>query len=76
MEGVSESGMFISRLLDSGEDGNQWHRAVIESSGYGDDSIRFYFYCSDEDSVMVDGRLCQWEEVIRSSELSRRESTA
>lgn len=69
-EGVSESGIFISRLLDSGEDGNQWHRAVIQSSGYGDDSIRFYFYCSDEDSVMADGSVRQWEEVIRSSEIS------
>ncbi len=41
-EGASQNGTFISRLLDSGEDGNQWHRAVIESKDYGDDSIKFY----------------------------------
>ena len=34
-EGVRESGVFISRLLDSGERGNQWHRAVIQSVGSG-----------------------------------------
>ena len=69
-EGVSENGIFISRLLDSGEEGNQWHRAVIQSKAYGDDSVRFYFYCSDEAQVMVDGNICQWEELIRSSEIS------
>lgn len=69
-EGVSENGIFISRLLDSGEEGNQWHRAVIQSKAYGDDSVRFYFYCSDEAQVIVDGNICQWEELIRSSEIS------
>lgn len=69
-EGVSENGIFISRLLDSGEEGNQWHRAVIQSKAYGDDSVRFYFYCSDRAQVMVDGSLCQWEELIQSSEIS------
>lgn len=69
-DGVSDSGVFISRLLDSGEEGNQWHRAVIESEGYGDDSIRFYFYCSDESQVSVDGKMCDWEEVIGNREIS------
>ena len=69
-ESASENGIFISRLLDSGEEGNQWHRAVIQSEGYGDDSIRFYFYCSDEAQVMVDDKRCQWEEIIASSEIS------
>ena len=70
-EGVSDSGVFISRLLDSGEEGNQWHRAVIESEGYGDDSIRFYFYCSDDPQVSVDGRECYWEEIIGNREIGR-----
>jgi phage tail-like protein len=69
-EGVSDSGVFISRLLDSGEEGNQWHRAVIESEGYGDDSIRFYFYCSDDPQVSMDGRECYWEEIIGNREIS------
>lgn len=68
-EGVSENGIFISRLLDSGQEGNQWHRAVIQSRAYGDDSVRFSFYCSDEAQVMVDGDICQWEELIRSREI-------
>lgn len=68
-EGVQESGVFISRLLDSGEEGNQWHRAVIQSEGYGDDSIRFYFYCSDETEMALDGRVYQWEELVQSSEI-------
>lgn len=68
-EDVREKGIFISRLLDSGEKGNQWHRAVIQSTGYGDDSIRFYFYCSDEDEIAVDGRICRWEELIRDPEI-------
>ena len=42
MEGESQNGTFISRLLDSGEEENQWHRAVIQSEDYGDDSINFY----------------------------------
>ena len=73
-EDVSErgvlNGIFISRLLDSGVEGNQWHRAVIQSRAYGDDSVRFYFYCSDEDHVMTDGQHCPWEELIRSQEIS------
>ena len=73
-EDVSErgvlNGIFISRLLDSGVEGNQWHRAVIQSRAYGDDSVRFYFYCSDEDHVMTDGQRCPWEELIRSQEIS------
>lgn len=68
-EGVSENGIFISRLLDSGEEGNQWHRAVIQSKSYGDDSVRFSFYCCDEDQVMVDGKICQWEELIRNRKI-------
>lgn len=68
-EGVSENGIFISRLLDSGQEGNQWHRAVIRSRAYGDDSVRFSFYCSDEAQVMADGDICRWEELIRSSEI-------
>lgn len=64
-----ESGIFISRLLDSGEEGNQWNRAVIQSKGYGDDSIRFYFYCSDEKQVMLDGEVCLWEELIQNQEI-------
>ncbi len=69
-EGVSENGVFISRLLDSGEEGNQWHRAVIQSKGYGDDSVRFSFYCSDKAEVVVDDKICRWEEVIRSGDIS------
>ena len=69
-EGVRESGVFISRLLDSGERGNQWHRAVIQSVGYGDDSIRFYFYCSDDAETVVDGEIYRWEELIRNQEIT------
>lgn len=69
-EGVRESGVFISRLLDSGERGNQWHRAVIQSVGYGDDSIRFYFYCSDDAETVVDGEIYCWEELIRNQEIT------
>ena len=68
-EGTSQNGTFISRLLDSGEDGNQWHRAVISSKDYGDDSIKFYIYCSDRNVVPVDGRLRPWEELIRDREV-------
>ncbi len=69
-EGALESGIFISRLLDCGEEGNQWNRAVIQSEGYGDDSIRFYFYCSDEEQTAVDGRMYSWEELIQSKKIS------
>lgn len=66
-ENGSDSGIFISRLLDSGEEGNQWHRAVIQSEGYGDDSIRFYFYCSDKREVSLDGQVYQWEGLIQDT---------
>lgn len=65
-----ESGSFFSRLLDSGEEGNQWHRAVIQSEGYGDDSIQFYFYCSDEAGAAVDGRSYCWEELLREEDIA------
>ncbi|MCI8494282.1 MAG: hypothetical protein HFI74_01175 [Lachnospiraceae bacterium] len=69
-EGTQENGIFISRVLDSGEEGNQWHRAVIQSEGYGDDSIKFYFYCSDEKQAIVDGKLYSWEELIHCNDVS------
>ena len=69
MEEGKECGTFISRLLDSGEEGNRWHRAVIQSEGYGDDSIKFCFYCSDEDKAVIDGRIYRWEELIRDKEI-------
>lgn len=68
-ENAEESGIFISRLLDSGEEGNQWKRAVIQSEDYGDDSIRFYFYCSDKKQVVLDGKVCLWEELIQNPEI-------
>jgi len=68
-EGTQESGIFISRLLDCGVEGNQWNRAVIQSEGYGDDSIRFYFYCSDEEQVSLDGEVYRWEELIQNKKI-------
>ncbi len=62
----TEMGVFFSRILDSGEEGNAWHRAVVESEDFGDDSIRFYFYCADTDRITVDGREWEWEELISS----------
>lgn len=65
-----QDGTFISRLLDSREEENRWHRAVIRSAACGDDSIRFCIYCSDSRQVMADGRLQDWMEIIQSRELS------
>lgn len=59
-------GIFFSRILDSGNGANHWHRAVIESEDYGDDSICFYFYCSDSDHVTADGAVWKWTELIQS----------
>lgn len=70
LEAGKESGSFFSRLLDSGEEGNQWHRAVIQSEGFGDDSIQFYFYCSDEEGAAVDGRIYRWQELLRDEDIS------
>lgn len=64
-----ESGVFISRLLDSGEDGNQWQRAVIQSTAYGDDSVKFCFYCSDKGQTAIDGRIYRWEELMEDGEI-------
>lgn len=72
MEDTQQYGTFISRLMDSREEGNRWYRAVIRSVAYGDDSIRFCFYCSDSRQVYVEGRLMDWTEVIRSRELDTR----
>lgn len=68
-EDAGERGIFISRLLDSGEEGNQWNRTVICSESYGDDSIRFRFYCSDENQIVWEGSNCPWEEFIRNREI-------
>lgn len=68
-----QAGVFISRLLDSRKEGNIWHRAVIESVDHGDDSIRFFFYCSDSSQILRNGRLCEWEEVIADKELTAEE---
>ena len=65
---AEEYGIFISRLMDSKEEGNKWHRAVIESADYGDDSIRFCFYCSDSSQIIVDDRVFEWNELIRSED--------
>lgn len=71
-EGARE-GTFFSCLLDSGQEKNQWHRAVIRREDYGDDSICFYFYCSEEAEVFVDGKKYDWEEIIRDETLSSKE---
>ena len=67
--GKSQQGTFFTRLLDSGREGNQWHRAVVKSAGYGDDSIRFFFYCSDSPQVYWQGEQMEWLEVIKSASL-------
>lgn len=69
LEEGRENGVFLSRLLDSGAEGNQWKRAVIQSEGYGDDSIKFYFYCSDEKHIAFDGNMYRWEEFIQDGEV-------
>ena len=69
-ENDGQQGVFFSRLLDSREEGNQWHRAVINSVSLGDDSIWFFFYCSDSPEVPVDGRLWEWGELIGSEEFT------
>lgn len=72
-EDVGQQGTFISRLLDSREEGNQWYRAVIQSAGYGDDSIRFFFYCSDSTQVTAGEQVWEWEELICSQEFTVRQ---
>lgn len=69
LEEGQESGVYFTRLLDSGEEGNQWQRAVIQSDAYGDDSIKFYFYCSDDKRIVVDGRMCHLDELITDGEI-------
>lgn len=69
LEEGQESGVFISRLLDSGEDGNQWQRAVIQSAAYGDDSVKFCFYCSDKGQAAIDGRSYRWEELLEDGDI-------
>lgn len=66
-------GTFISRLLDSKTEGNLWHRAVIHSKDYGDDSIRFFFYCSDSKWMTYEGRETAWEELIRRTDIAAEE---
>lgn len=66
-------GIFISRLLDSRKEGNQWHRAIIQSTGCKEDSIRFFFYCSDSSQVIIEGRAWEWEELICSTEFTVRQ---
>ncbi|MCI8991421.1 MAG: hypothetical protein HFG80_01645 [Eubacterium sp.] len=73
VEPPRQDGTFFSRLLDSGQEGNDWHRAVIQSVDYGDDSIRFFFYCSDSSQILLNGRLLEWWEVIESRELTAKE---
>lgn len=63
---IWQHGTFISRLLDSGEQGNCWRRAVVQSADSGDDSIRFFFYCSDSSKVTYQGQRMEWEEFIQS----------
>lgn len=72
-EEALDQGVFISRLMDSRQEGNQWHRAVIQSLDYGDDSIRFYFYCSDESQVAIDGKIWELTDLIRSDVFGTKE---
>lgn len=66
-------GIFISRLLDGGREGNKWHRAVIQSIDYGDDSIRFSFYCSDSRKILYQDQLMEWSDLIGSAKWSAKE---
>lgn len=70
---AGQQGVFISRLLDSKEEGNQWHRAIIQSTGCGEDSICFFFYCSDSSQVTAGEQVWEWNDLIRSSAFTARQ---
>lgn len=55
ISGDGSHGTMISRLLDSREKGNLWHRMVMDGENLGDTSIQFAIYASDLDWLM-------WEE--------------
>ena len=74
-EGISVSegsrrGIYISRVLDSREQGTMWHRIVMDTDGRGDASLQFSFYSSDEDVLWYQGKQWRIGELITSGELS------
>lgn len=48
-------GLFISRLLDSREQGTAWSRLVMGSECAGDSQLPFYFYASDQEELTFRG---------------------
>lgn len=63
-----EEGVFFSRVFDSQEEGNAWHRFVMEGEGQGLASFSVVFYAFDEQSVFVEGKVRLVPDIIRDPE--------
>ncbi len=69
----SQRGIYISRVLDSREQGTIWHRIIMDTDERGDASLQFSFYASDEAMLQYQGKQREIGELIADIELSSEE---
>lgn len=65
-EGSGKKGIFLSRLLDSGQAGMDWHRLRLKGRQSDQSSFRLSIYATDEREIGYEGRLWDLDEFIRS----------
>lgn len=67
------TGFFFSRLLDSREKKNSWHRMTVSGSSCGEAAVALSIYASESLSVSFQGITCSLEEVLNHEEYSIRD---
>ncbi len=61
-----KTGIFWSRLLDSGQDETIWHRLTMDISSLSEIGVRIALFSSDMNHVQIDGREESLEESLRN----------
>ena len=64
--------VFISRVLDSGEDEMNWHRIKIQMRGQ-DSGYKVFVYTSEKEQISYNQQIYTWTSFIHSDDISLEE---
>lgn len=70
---ISGIGRYMSRVFDSGERGNIWHRLLINTENCSADEVRVIVYASDEKEFLYKGASFTVDEVLRDTGIDLNE---
>ena len=64
-----KKGIFISRVLDSGMPGMDWHRLKLKGRQNDQSSFRISIYATDEKELLIDGQMWELADYLRDDEV-------